>query len=190
METGFGKQVPADVLAQAIKGKRQAQHELYLVFAEPAYRLCLGMLGTTGLAEDAVQEAFIKAFKGLPSLTETRALGGWLKRICVHCALDLLAREKAGDTAELSLVLDDDDWRSAADSLTRLDDIERLLGILSQRERALVWLHVVEGHTFAELGVMLAMTETACRQACRRALGKLAHRARQWEKRDERKAAL
>ncbi len=190
MATGFGKAVSAQLLAAASKGQRPAQQELYLTFAEPAYHLCLGILGSEAMAEDAVQNAFIKAFKGLHGLNEVKAFGGWLKRICTREALDLLKDEVPGDGADLVLVLADDNWLSAADALSSLDDLERLMSCLNAQERALVWLHCVEGMSHGELAEMMVITEVACRQKYRRALSRLAERAQRWEVGHDSKTAL
>ena len=46
------------------------------------------------LAEDAAQEAFWKAYRALPGYREEQNFGGWLRRIAVRCALDLVRRRR------------------------------------------------------------------------------------------------
>ncbi len=53
------------------------------------YRMC----GDVSLAEDAAQEAFIRAWKHLPDFRPGSSLRNWLYRIAVNTALDTLRRE-------------------------------------------------------------------------------------------------
>ena len=60
--------------------------------------LAENMLRDRGLAEDAVQDAFLAAFRGLDGFEGRSSLKTWLHRITVNAALDLL--RKAGRLAE------------------------------------------------------------------------------------------
>jgi len=59
------------------------------------YRMC----GDTGLAEDATQEAFLRAWVNLPSFQPKSPLRNWLYRIALNAALDVL-RRKPEETLE------------------------------------------------------------------------------------------
>lgn len=57
------------------------------------YGLCLKMLGNAEDAEDCLQEAFIKAFKGLPNFREEARFSTWLYRIAYNeCLMRLRKR--------------------------------------------------------------------------------------------------
>src|SRR5450759_3496992 len=77
------------LIEQAQNGDRNAFGELvrrhYQGVVLVVYRMC----GDTGLAEDAAQEAFIRAWVNLPSYQPQARLRNWLYRIAVNAALDV-----------------------------------------------------------------------------------------------------
>ncbi len=52
-------------------------------FQNMAYAGAYAMLGDSGLAQDAAQEAFIDAYLSLPKLREPAAFPGWFRRIVI-----------------------------------------------------------------------------------------------------------
>ncbi len=81
------------LIEQAQNGDRNAFGELvrrhYQGVVQVVYRMC----GDAGLAEDAAQEAFIRAWVNLPSYQPQSSLRNWLYRIAVNAALDVLRRK-------------------------------------------------------------------------------------------------
>src|SRR5262245_59467202 len=54
-----------------------------------AYAVAKSVLHDRGLAEDATQEAFLRAQRRLQDLEEPRRFGGWLRRIVISVALNM-----------------------------------------------------------------------------------------------------
>ena len=75
------------LVTRAQAGDTDAYGELVRRFQDMAYGYAYAIVGDLELAEDAAQEAFIEAYRCLPSLREPFAFPGWLKRIVFkHCA--------------------------------------------------------------------------------------------------------
>jgi RNA polymerase sigma-70 factor (ECF subfamily) len=70
------------------KGDVSTFDTLVLKYQDRIYTLCRYMLGNPQDAEDAAQETFIKAFRGLGSFTPTSSFYTWLYRITVNTCLD------------------------------------------------------------------------------------------------------
>lgn len=87
------REIEETLLIQAQSGDRNAYGELvsrcYPAVIRVVYRLC----GDAQLAEDAAQEAFIRAWVRLPEFQSRAPFSHWLYRIAVNTALDTL-REK------------------------------------------------------------------------------------------------
>ncbi len=61
----------------------------------------LRMLRDQEDAEDAVQDTFVKAFKGIQTFEQGRPLLPWLMRICSNCSVDIIrSRKPLEDTIE------------------------------------------------------------------------------------------
>jgi RNA polymerase sigma-70 factor (ECF subfamily) len=89
------------LIAQAQQGDRQAYGELVRQrcpgVVTVVYRLC----GDPALAQDAAQEAFIRAWNHLASFKAGTSLRNWIYRIAVNAALDVLRRNRKTDEVEI-----------------------------------------------------------------------------------------
>jgi len=89
----------------ARSGDERAFAALVARFQDIAVAYATSILDDRSLAEDAAQEAFLDAYRALPSLREPAAFPGWFRRILFkHC--DRITRRKA--TAIVSLNAADD----------------------------------------------------------------------------------
>jgi F-type H+-transporting ATPase subunit beta len=72
-----------DCVAAAQTGDKEAFSEVVKRCQDMAYGIAYAMLGDTGLAQDAAQEAFIAAYLNLAALREPAAFPGWFRRVVV-----------------------------------------------------------------------------------------------------------
>src|SRR5262245_37204144 len=75
----------------------------------------LRILRSRADAEDAVQEAFINAFRKLDSLEDAASLPAWLHRISVNAAISLHRRRKRASGEPIEALLpqfDSEGWRN------------------------------------------------------------------------------
>jgi RNA polymerase sigma-70 factor (ECF subfamily) len=82
-----------DLIEQAQNGDRNAYGELVRRHYQGVVRVVLRMCADPGLAEDAAQEAFTRAWLNLPSFEPRACLRNWLYRIAINAALDVLRRK-------------------------------------------------------------------------------------------------
>lgn len=113
-------------------------------------------------AEDAVQDAFLHAYRALDRFRPDQAFGAWLHRIVANAALDLTRRRKVREAEELPDALASP-FRDPAEA----GDLRRRLGLaladLPPRQRAVIALHDIEGFKHAEIGTMLGIPEGTAR---------------------------
>lgn len=71
------------------QGREQALNRLIVCYEKEVLRVCCIYLRDTALAEDAVQETFLKAYKGLDDFRGESSEKTWLMRIAVNTCKDM-----------------------------------------------------------------------------------------------------
>src|SRR4030095_10904155 len=78
-----------DLVIRAGAGDLDGYGRLVQATQTMAYAVALGVVRDPGLAEDAVQDAYLRAFRRLHDLDEPAAFIGWFRRIVITVALNL-----------------------------------------------------------------------------------------------------
>ena len=168
---GFAKNVEAMTLARAQRGDMQAFAILYQSFGRACFNLALRMLGERQLAEDLVQEVFLKMMDTIGSYRGDAPFGAWLKRLAANACIDQLRKQRHGveeDPEALFSHLASD----ALDAASRVD-VWSLLARLPARARAVLVLHEFEGYTHTELAALFGQSESYSKSILARAIGRL-----------------
>ena len=164
------------LIRAAAAGDTSAYERLYRCHAPRLFavlwRLCGGQQAR---AEDALQEAFLQAWKALPGFRFESSLATWLHRLGVNAALMDL-RTRAGGHDHDSL----DDMEGGLPELAVHDrcagterDLERALAMLPPRARAVLVLHDIEGWKHHEIAEQLQMAVGSSKAQLHRARGLL-----------------
>lgn len=82
-------------LERARQGDKAAFGQLIEAYQGPVYNLAYRMLGNRGEAEEAAQEAFIRAFTKLDSYDPRRKFSTWMLSITSNYCIDLLRKRRA-----------------------------------------------------------------------------------------------
>ncbi len=81
-------------IARARQGDQHAFSQLVAVYQKPVFNVCYRMLGNRGDAEDAAQEAFIRAYLKLETYDAARKFSSWLFSIATHYCIDRLRKQR------------------------------------------------------------------------------------------------
>lgn len=82
------------LISDCLVNNKSAQFELYQRYAKAMYSTTMRMLSNTEDAEDALQEAFVNAFKNLKKFDGRVTFGAWLKRITINVCLNKLRKKQ------------------------------------------------------------------------------------------------
>jgi RNA polymerase sigma-70 factor (ECF subfamily) len=83
------------MIASIVAGDAQLFHELIRPYERRVYAMALSFLHNEADAEDAAQEAFLKAFRNLASFRNEAKFGTWLTSIALNEARSRIRRRDA-----------------------------------------------------------------------------------------------
>jgi RNA polymerase sigma factor (sigma-70 family) len=158
------------LVRECLKGKSQAQRELYEHFAEKMLGVCYRYTRSIRDAEDVLQEGFVKVFHNLHQYKQKGELGAWVRRIMVNTALNFLKRhrkyqEEMFFTEEYLHPVTNDDPAV----LLGAKELADLVRQLPQGYQVIFNLHAVEGYSHVEIGEMLGISDGTSRSQYARA---------------------
>lgn len=168
-------------LERAIEGDDYAFTHLIEIYQKPVYNLCYRMLGNAGDAEDAAQEAFLRAYKSLDRYDPRRSFATWLLSIASHYCIDQLRKRRF-----TSFSMDDEDhaWLEPPDPgpnpETTLSDqekqkqIQKLLEDLGPKDRSAVIMRYWYDYSYEEIAEALSLSVSAVKSRLHRARRELA----------------
>ncbi|MEO1448973.1 MAG: sigma-70 family RNA polymerase sigma factor [Bacteroidota bacterium] len=147
----------------------QAQQELYGLFAPSMMAVCYRYAKSKAEAEDILQESFIKVFKNLPRYKDNGSLEGWIRRIVVNTAIDMLRKEKYVHRHVEIQDYQMGTGESAALHDLSLEELYAVIQRLPEGYRMVFNLYAIEGFSHAEVGKKLGITESTSRSQYTRA---------------------
>jgi RNA polymerase sigma factor (sigma-70 family) len=138
------------------------------------YNVSYRITGREEDAEDALQEAFISAFRNLESYRGDASFGAWLKRIVVNKAINILKKRKH------ELLPENDEWDIPEEEHTAeyretltVEKVKEAINQLPDGYRAVLSLYLLEGYDHQEIGEILKISESTSKSQLNRAKGKL-----------------
>jgi RNA polymerase sigma factor (sigma-70 family) len=153
------------LVEQCKENNQRAQMQLYKQYCDGMIIVAQRYVKDRALAEDAMQEAFIKAFRKISQFKGDVTFGAWLKRIVINTCLDTIKAKKIEVEPiqeEMIGIADDvDDW-SVSDETTVVE-ITSAISELPDSYRVVVRLFLLEGYDHKEISEILEITESASR---------------------------
>ena len=151
-----------DLVEAASRGDHEAFEVLATSAGDRLYAIARLILRSAELAEDAVQEALVRAWQQLPSLRDPDRFDAWLYRLVVNACADQGRQLRRWSQQVRPIPLDasiSDDTGSVADR----DQLERGFNRLKPEQRAVVVLHYYSGLSAAEIAHWLGIPEGTAR---------------------------
>jgi RNA polymerase sigma-70 factor (ECF subfamily) len=166
----------AELAAAGGQGDPAAFGELVLRHQDRAFNLAFRLTGSREDAADAVQEAFLKAYRGIQSFRRQSSFYTWLFRIVVN---EVRSRRRSGAARRPSFSLDAADGpglradgpdpSEQASLAERRQIVEEALQSLEFDQRAIVALRDIEGRDYAEIAEVLGCPQGTVKSRLHRA---------------------
>lgn len=171
----------AALVVQARGGDESAFEALVRRHQDRAYLVALRITGHPQNAQDAVQDALLDAWKGLPRNRGESSFGTWLIRIVINRC------HNQRRAARPTIPLPEDEAAASAPgpeghvlATHREDATMEALAALPFDQRTALVLHTFDGCTHAEVGRILGITETAAKVRVHRARRTLTAQLQEW----------
>ena len=150
-----------DLRTRFRQGDPDAVRSIYRSYGRLVYAVAHKVLVDRSLAEEATQQAFLKAWRAADSFDERRELGPWLAAIARRIAIDIYRREALRRADPLDSVnLGDPTLSSSPQSAESIYDVWAVREAVAQLptdEQEVVRLQHFEGLTHAEIAERLAV---------------------------------
>lgn len=183
----------AVLAVRAADGDVPAFELLVRRYSDRVFALALRMLADRGEAEDAAQEAFIKAWKSMDTLSEPAAVRTWIFRIAHHECLAVLRRrtsrrtdatDELPETGAQGVGSAQQDPRTLPERATESGEAVQALRValtaLPDNQRAVWLLAEVDALSYAEIASVVGTSEQAVRGRLSRARASLAVAMQEW----------
>jgi RNA polymerase sigma-70 factor (ECF subfamily) len=154
-----GGDVDPEVVDRAARGDQVAFSQLVRHYDERLRLLAYRLLADPVRMDDALQEAYVKAYRALPGFRRDAAIGTWLYRITYNCCLDLLRREGRHRAMPLESVEEPggDPGADPGRRVAERTDLARALDALPPDQRVAVLLVDAEGFDYAAAAEVLGV---------------------------------
>lgn len=161
------------LIERAKAGDASAFDRLIICCQPKVISIAWRMLGNTEDAKDAMQEAFLRAYKYLHRFDNRQPFRNWLYRITINVCRDMLRRRARSDLftsleaeqelGNLDKLAGPDDPEAAADLAQCRAMIARALDTLSEKERAVIVLRDLEGLSTEEVARIMGSSKSTVR---------------------------
>ncbi|HSL77019.1 MAG TPA: RNA polymerase sigma factor [Candidatus Limnocylindrales bacterium] len=133
-----------ELVDRARRGDREAFGVLAGGAVDRLYAIARLILRDTELAEDATQDALVRAWRDLPTLRDAERFDAWLYRLIVRSCTDI-GRRRRRWRAEVRIVVREPAESDRASELADRDQLERGLRRLTDAQQAILVLHFYVG---------------------------------------------
>jgi RNA polymerase sigma-70 factor (ECF subfamily) len=169
----------AELVEAARDGDRAAFDELVRLTYLDTYTLAFRITGNEEDARDVVQEAYLRAFRGLERFRGEARFTTWMYRITANCAATTLGKRKRHRHDELTDDVAVDDPRAAVNPEAHLESVvdrsrlHEALQALPPKLRAVVVLRDIYDLPHEAIAAELGISESAAKVRLHRARRKL-----------------
>lgn len=159
-------------------GDPEAVRELYAQYGRAVFTVAFRALGDRGLAEEAVQQTFLQAWRAANRFDPSRDPAPWLYAIARRVAVDLYRRERRHqdtDRSDAEVAVLSPSFEGTWEAW----EVRRALDALSDEESAVLrathYLGLTQEETAERLGIPVGTVKSRTHRAHRRLAGFLAH---------------
>jgi len=162
----------AILLQQCKENNQKAQLALYNMYCSAMFNVAFRIVSDKTLAEEIMQDSFLKAFTKLDSYSGKVTFGAWLKKIVINTSINELKKanqfqfESLNETSE-SADINENDIVSCNE--LKAEQILKTMQSLKPNYKIILTLFFIEGFDLEEISSILNISNENCRATMSRA---------------------
>ena len=158
-----------EIVELSLNGSRKHQEQLYRLYADEMFNVCLMYSDSEEDACDILQDAYIRVFRYLNTFHFESSLKTWIRRIIVNTAINHYRKRKK--EREYSQPLNDTIDVPINDIFDNINanEIVQLVNELPEGAKMVLKLYAIEGYKHKEIAEMMDITEGTSKSQLNRA---------------------
>lgn len=164
-----------DIIKQYLKSRSTAHFKvLYYRYLDKVTAKCISLLKDETLAQDAVQDIFLKIYLNLPKFSSKSTFSTWVYSITYNHCIDFLRRKKkerfliSYDLDIISEIFADTDAEAQFDPPSEIT-VKEILRYLTENEKAILLMKYIENMSILEISEALDRSQSAIKMRLKRA---------------------
>lgn len=156
--------VDKELLLRLRAGDAGAFEEIYHTYKEPLAKNLLRLLRDEALAQDALQDLFMKVWQGRERIDPDKSFRAYLYRIAQHLVVDYYRKAAADGRLQAAMLRDTHMVPSLEDQLVdreQLQIVQHLIDQLPEERRTVFTMHKIEGRSYKEISELLNLSPAA-----------------------------
>ncbi|MCB7481848.1 RNA polymerase sigma factor [Christiangramia sediminis] len=146
-----------NLIRQCKNQERNAQEELYRIYAAKLFGVCLKYSDSYHQAEDNLQDGFVTIFDKISQYKDEGSFEGWMKRILINTALQKHRKQKVYALTNEDNI-PEEEVEVETDDLS-VDFLLKCVQELPDRYRQVFNMYVMDGYSHREISEMLKISE-------------------------------
>lgn len=147
----------SDLIKKAQVKNREAQKELFTLYAPKMLSVCRQYIKDFQYAEEAMLNGFLKVFTHIKKFESRGSFEGWVRRIMINESISLLRKQNR------TVFIDDETFFKSAtinhfETETNVSELQYLVDNLQDEYRIVFNLFAVEGYKHKEIAKLLQIT--------------------------------
>lgn len=148
------------LIGGCVKNDRKSQEQLYRMYADEMYNVCLAYEKDRDEVKDILQESFIKVFRNIEKYDKKGPLKAWVRRIVVNTAIDHFRRKKDVDAfVDVETIAEITPEQGNQHGGQGFKDILKMVMRLPEGARMVFNLFALEGYSHKEIAEIMSISE-------------------------------
>lgn len=165
------KESENNLIEGCLKNNRRTQKCLYENYAPKMINVCLRYCGSRYVAEEAMQDGFIKVYNSIGQLKDPHKLGSWIKKIMINSSLMKLRKkerlvfytDELLEQKHIENIYFDDSFHYNE------NDLEQILNEMPKGYKVIFSMYVHDDFSHKEIAKMLEISESTSKSQLSRA---------------------